>query len=85
MDIISSDVCDLFFRYDVAAKIAYLALKKHSLAHSLKYCNKGRQMILKKIFLYFFLGGEGGGGEERGRDRMVVVFITTYAISAYHL
>jgi hypothetical protein len=61
MDIISSDVCNLFFRYDVAAKIAYLALKKHSLAHSLKYCNKGRQRFWKRSSFIFFGGGEVGG------------------------
>jgi hypothetical protein len=32
-----------------------------------------------------FLGGERGGpGKNPGRDRMVVGFTTTYAISAYH-
>ena len=29
-------------------------------------------------------GGGGGGGWHRGRNRMVVGFTNTYAISAYH-
>jgi hypothetical protein len=36
------------------------------------------------LILFSMLGGGGGGGGARSRDRKVVGFITTYAISAYH-
>ena len=41
----------------------------------------GRNMI-HHLYLHFATTIKGRG--RRGRDRMVVEFITTYAISAYH-
>ena len=36
------------------------------------------ELTLIRYYIYWIYGGR------RGRDRMVVGFITTYAISAYH-
>ena len=41
-------------------------------------------LVIKTFWFRNFLISVGGRGGRRGRDRMVVGFTTTYAISAYH-
>jgi hypothetical protein len=41
-------------------------------------------LVIKTFWFRNFLISVGGRGCRRGRDRMVVGFTTTYAISAYH-
>ena len=42
------------------------------------------QYIFAFIHYLYFIIHTAGGGVRRGHDRMVVVSLTTYAISVYH-